>query len=288
MSSIYHKEAKAIFIHVHKCAGTSIYRSLLGEKSLAESGWQAIAPNADNCHLMQQNNLLMRAKFGNPAHFRAIDMMDYIGKETYRSYTSFACVRNPWSRLLSWYRFLKQQSQNRELTFRIRNWELEEFIQYSTDHFFLPQSDWVTNGSGEIIVDRVLKLEELSSTWPGITNQLFGKELPLPIANKSKSNSNADAFRRVRKSTLEKFREKYADDFALLGYDDAIPLDRTTHEELAVFDNAMSKSLEDSRTLDKLLADENVSKSKFELYRSFYSAQNYSVFVQDKLKLSVI
>lgn len=289
MSSIYNEEAKAIFIHVHKCAGTSIYKSLLDEKTLSESGWQAVAPDTDNCQLMQQNNLSMRASFGNPAHFRAIDMMNYLGEKTYRNYTSFACVRNPWSRVLSWYRFLKQESNGeqlsfrRQVSFRIRSWELEEFIQYSTDHFFLPQCDWVTNESGEVIVDRVLKLEELGNTWPGITAELFGKELPLPIANKSKSITKTDAFQRVRKSTLEKFREKYADDFALLGYDDALPLDRTTHDELAVFDNAMSKSFEDSLTLDKLLADKNMSQSKIELYRSFYSSQNYGVFLQNKL-----
>jgi len=322
VTSIYHDEKKVVFIHVHKCAGTAIFHSLLcmnfdksyeqlfgdtppfntvlesgsqapvefvddttalKQKAESTSGWKAIPNNAGSHQLMAQNSELLLGNIQNPVHFRAIDMRDYLGSKNYHSYNSIACVRNPWKRLFSWYRFLKKDKRNPGHHALVKNWELEEFIQFSIDHFYHPQSDWLVDETGEVIVDNIVKHEDLHAEWPVFTEKYLGKKLELPVTNKSKHKASFSEFSCVRKSTLERFREKYAKDFELLGYDSSLPPHRESCETFSHYEMLLENDNETGSSFTSNNLNSGQSDECYELFRLYNSTQHYVTYLQHKL-----
>ncbi len=322
MTTIYNEEKKVIFIHVHKCAGNAIYQSLLNmnREQLSDeilcntpllnmkfednsdtyadlihgnstsnqdyestSGWRAAHNNNHTREIMRKNSELLLGGFENPIHFRALDMRSYLGESNYCDYTSIACVRNPWKRLFSWYRFLKSDKRNPGHYNLVKNLELDEFIQFSVDHFYHPQSDWLVNEDGDIIVNELVKHEKLSTEWTILTKKYLGKELSLPLANQSKYKAEFTEFYRVRKSTLEKFRDKYAKDFELLDYDNALPPYRELNENFSQYENNLNSEIENNYQSDSAENKLTAPDETYELFRMYNSAQKYSNYIQNKL-----
>ena len=96
---------------VNKCAGYAIYKFLFHTNNHQGSGWKDIA-NDEHAHdIMRTTDIDLDGHFRNAAHFRAMDMKKYLGIQKDESFTSFACVRDPWQRLYSWYRFLRKNEK---------------------------------------------------------------------------------------------------------------------------------------------------------------------------------
>ncbi len=289
MPSVYNEEKKLVFIHVHKCAGHAIFKSLLQAEEKQNinsptikphSKWNDITNVSDINNIMNENNSALLANFNNPIHARALDMQNYLHRDKYIEYYSFACVRNPWNRLFSWYRYLKKNT-NKGQHDVIKYWELEEFIHYSVDHFYLPQSDWVTNGSDEIIVDNLIRFENLANDWSTLTEDKLNTKVELPVVNKSIDKEDMKIFSRVRKTTLKKFRDNYAKDFELLGYSSDLPPCLEDNDALAPYDAALA--LEFDNKINYNNDKSKISEDKLELYKMFNSAQNYSNYILGKL-----
>ena len=91
---------KFIFIHLHKCGGTSVERSLddimqwndimLGSTKYGES-------------VQSQYN----DKFGIFKHSSALKTKDLVGDEIWDQYFTFSVVRHPIDRIVSYYSYLK-------------------------------------------------------------------------------------------------------------------------------------------------------------------------------------
>jgi hypothetical protein len=61
----------------------------------------------------------------------------------------------------------------------------------------------------------VIKLEELGAAWPSVSRRLFGREVEIPHANKSKTRAYP---RDLSPEDRDFIAERYARDFKLLGY----------------------------------------------------------------------
>lgn len=163
-----------IFIHIPKVAGQSIEMLFLKDLGL---DWNSRAV------------LLLRPKQAGEkgperlAHLTASQYVDlgYTDQQTFEDYFTFAFVRSPYKRLLSFYRYLGYASVI----------SLDSFIDKvlpkklaSRDFFFLPQYDYV-HRDGKLLVDFVGKLENIDQDITTVCKKAGIEPRRLPHINKS-------------------------------------------------------------------------------------------------------
>ena len=179
------EELQTIFIHIPKCGGTSIEKTLGGSKY----GGHSFAST-------------LKIKY----------------KEIWESYYTFTIVREPFSRFASAYNYLKQrnlnpalQNKNILLSKDINDYIVNYFRTDSVLHM-LPQYNFITDND-EIIVDDVFKYEELENSWKKILTKLNVPIKELPHMNKTKKYSIE-----YSKESMDILYEYYKKDFELLHY----------------------------------------------------------------------
>lgn len=200
---------KTVFVHIPKTAGQSVEHLFIKAHGLT---WKTRAP------LVLRPN---RDRSKGPerlAHLYADEYvrLGYIEQVDFDTFFKFAIVRNPYDRIISEYRY-RPEAEN-----------FDAFLgkTYDTDYsdrarHVVPQVRYLFDADGALLVDQIIRFEELSDAFPKIAEQIFGKPAILPKRNtshpsiKMSRNDLTDAQRALMK-------EKYANDFALLGYDPEI------------------------------------------------------------------
>lgn len=150
----WNREHSAIFVHIPKTAGTTML-DVLGAQSVFDTHAPALT-------------------------YRAVDPALFA-----RAF-KFTIVRNPWDRFASSFHFMKsgtdwpmqQEWAARhigELDFagfvdRLRNPLFRQVVM--SERFFWPQSFWLTDRKGRLMVDAIYRFEELSTGLPEIAKRL--------------------------------------------------------------------------------------------------------------------
>ena len=193
----YPNASRSIFIHIPKTAGTSVARALNVEPDSPTPYYQ-----------------YLRAS---PSKFR--------------KFFKFAFVRNPWDRLGSAFFYLKREGGNlaaESENFRI--WWETNFVPYKdledlvcnwltpgnarTDVHFAPQSCFICDPSGRVMVDFVGRFEAIDRDFEFIARRL-GTDVRLPVTNQSGHQSYQQYFT-PRMNVL--IQEVYAGDCRIFGY----------------------------------------------------------------------
>jgi len=172
-----------LFVHIQKSAGTSIT--------------QALANQPGSC-------------FVAPAHLRLRDVAFSSEKQPF----TFAVVRNPWERLVSWYSMMLRKGVHNDFSRYLLSGSLNfsEFlrrinviVERASDdaHAFMAheglryrhpgvylkslgfaQTDYLTDRWGRFRCDRVLRFEHLQEEWTELLATLHpGTKIDLPHAN---------------------------------------------------------------------------------------------------------
>ncbi len=144
-----------IFVHVPKNAGNSIYSTYcdlteIWDHNLRVESYKTY-PNSDTFKQIRNKSLIFGKK----------------------RICSFAVIRNPWDRVYSAYNFLSKGGLKKEdkLDFKkyiepysdFNHFVLEGLSTASKEQIhFLPQLHWIANSKGKIIVDEILRFENLS------------------------------------------------------------------------------------------------------------------------------
>ena len=190
---------KCIFVHIPKNAGQSIERVFLDKLNLT---WEIRAPL-----LLRKND---NPKLGptHLAHLKARDYVDfkYISKEIFDSYYKFSFVRNPWSRLLSFYKY-----RNYHERYEFNDFVLGVFQDhvFKNENWFVgPQSNYIFSDSGEQHVDFVGRFENLQDDFNFVCRKIGIPPTPVPHTNQSKGNdvlakSNLQASPKTAKKLLK-------------------------------------------------------------------------------------
>lgn len=177
-------ELRCIFIHVPKCAGTSIEKTLGGTQFGGHSTAQSI-------------------------------------KKTYKDkwdrYYKFGIVRDPLTRFASGYHYLKERKEHPALQNKnvILSRDINDYIQ----NYFLKddvlhlwkQTQFLCEGLNPLV--DIYKYEELESSWKTILMKLNQHYKPLPKMNKSRDYTIS-----YSQSSLEILYKYYKWDFEVFGY----------------------------------------------------------------------
>jgi hypothetical protein len=222
--------AKFVFVHIQKTAGLSI---------------EAV--------LRQHFN---DARFWHGRHGHASDGIAEIGMDKWRQNYSFAFVRNPWDRLVSWYAMIDRERQTlpwysrwRKAPFQTLLWNevvqkassFEEFIERCDDVIFdrgsrksfaFNQIDYISAPDGRLAVDFVGRFESLAADFGVVAQRLGLGDVTLPKRNVSRHAHYSSWY---NDRTHDIVAKRFARDIAAFGYEfetpvPSAPSDRNTQD----------------------------------------------------------
>ena len=208
---------KFVFVHLHKCGGTSIERALD-----QDTQWNDVVLGSTKYGEKIQK--VYEEKFGIYKHSSAAEIKKVIGDELWNEYFTFSIVRHPIDRMVSFYEYLKTyylggyrgtaiklmysldqvSSIPPALTqlpklydaFRwpgivacLNSSSVSEFIHSEKcwqSYGTMPQFNQLADDNGEnLIVDYVGRLEDINDDWDKVCKKV-GISVSLPHSNKSK------------------------------------------------------------------------------------------------------
>ncbi len=125
-------------------------------------------------------------------HKTAIEKIDEIGRRQWDRRYSFTAVRNPWDKVVSHYHYRVQTNQT---DLAIETVDFKKWVQltygsmdpiyYDKPKMFMPQSDWIVDRDGKVVVNFICRFENLSNDFRQVCSKL-GKAAQLPHLKASK------------------------------------------------------------------------------------------------------
>lgn len=205
---------KIIFIHIPKCAGTSITNLFFDDYKL---NWKE--PNYD-IHYGWCPKRKIHMQHATPLELLKLGL---ISSDTWNSYYKFTIVRNPWDRARSDYFWLMKTRKindsfqnyiNKSGQFR-KILKEKKSIFYRGDHL-TPQCNYLETGSNGKI-DKVIKFENLDSGVNEILEnvKLTGQIVPHVNAGKKNYRHYSHFYTNSRKKMVD---DKYKKDITELNY----------------------------------------------------------------------
>jgi hypothetical protein len=210
-----------LFIHVDKAAGTSIQAALRPF---------AIAPSRSRLRkrlvmlgglnrFLQTHHLL---EF--PEHVTADVVKKCLPAETYTRLFKFACVRNPWDRMVSKYAHLLRKEQHPRHERVKAMGDFTEFLEFELDRAEALQSSYVCDADGRFIVDFVGYFEKLPDHFTRVCEHL---KIQPKLENKNTSE-HKDYRSYYTTATRGRVAKHFQRDIELFGYEfDGLPANAT-------------------------------------------------------------
>jgi hypothetical protein len=159
---IISEEHRFLFIHLIKTAGTSVT--------------VALKPFGKTHKEIGQ---------GYGCHDSAPVLVDRLGKETFKSYFSFAFVRNPWDRQVSEFLYVLKSPKHHRYAQYTAYKGFEEYLEWRCSEEIKSQRDALFSGE-EQLVDYIGRYETLEADYKVICDRI-GIDAPLPVLNVSKT-----------------------------------------------------------------------------------------------------
>ena len=180
---ISHKH-KFIFIHIPKCAGSSIVTALRGCYGLDS------IEKLKNTDLNDFAVFKGDAKYGNADYLRQHStynkVKEYFDKNNFniKNYFKFSFMRNPWERVVSYYEYAHKMTaiSNAEWCNKIASMSFFEFITKHTES----QLNWVCNKKNNVAVDFLGSGRNIQKDFNIICDKLGIPQQQLPHKNATK------------------------------------------------------------------------------------------------------
>lgn len=179
-----------VFIHINKCAGTSVGAAIgLPKKQ----------------------------------HLTALEVIDIIGEAAWRTAFRFTIVRNPWDKVVSHYkhRIKTGQTGMGENPVPFKQWIAATYgggmdpVLYDQPKMFQPQVDWLRNRQGEVDVEYVGRFETMAESFAQIASRI-GVDGTLPHLNRTQKQDDFRAY--YDAETAEVIARWFKEDIERFGY----------------------------------------------------------------------
>lgn len=197
---------KFIFIHIYKNAGTSIANALMPH---AAGRWQWLAGR-----MARKLNITGFGPKPYQTHIKATELIDKMGREKYKSYFSFAVIRNPWDWQVSLYKYgLKEPTHFQRKLYKNFG-SFENYIEWRVAEDVKFQKDFIFSEDGEQLVDFIGRFETIDTDFQKVCSR-FGIVASLPKLNVS----NTKPYRKYyNEKTIELVRQAFEPDISLFEY----------------------------------------------------------------------
>lgn len=237
---ISHKH-KCIFIHIPKCAGTSIESALghldnhVGRGGQDHRSIRMIEqPYLTPKTFTSKENLIELIKRQKHHYFDDVgnkENKSVITKDQYSDYFKFTIVRNPWARAFSWYKNVlidKIHRSNHEI---MEDTTFKEFLtKFAGRGMLKPQMYWIKNYNGTVPLDYIGRFENLSDEITEITNRLNLKNISLPHKVKGRKGDYREHYdEEAHDIVLDVYREE----IELFDYQFDVDAKKNSHFSLA-------------------------------------------------------
>lgn len=197
-----------IFIHIFKNAGSSITRALI--------------PYCSNPIHLFTHRVLKRVGIFNldpipyPKHVKAPELIHEMGYEAYKSYFSFAVVRNPWDWNVSLYKYMLKSKDHHQHEAVKKMKGFDEFIRVKCTMPHTYQRDFICSESGEKLVDYIARFENINEEFQVICKKIGVQAKRLPHLNISNTTHYREYY---TDETRELVRVFFKPDIELFGYE---------------------------------------------------------------------
>ena len=193
------EEFDSIFIHVPKCAGTSINAFLKSNGFTMKSLHQEKDGSSDNETGRYKIGAARRLK-------RAYSEREWSG------YFKFAFVRNPWDRMVScWRNRGKKYSELKDFVFA---YPFEDNARDTVWHS-MPQCVHVCDDDGEPIIDHIARFEHLQEDLEAICDIIGIEPKELPHRNRTERKPYQEYY---DQETIDRVAEIYKKDIEMFNY----------------------------------------------------------------------
>lgn len=183
------RDYNCLYVHIPKTAGQSVEQFFM---DLLGLDWEH-----DREALLLQSNDDPARGTEKLAHLSASEYVDcgYLPQQEFSAYFKFSFVRNPWSRILSEYRY---RNYFHHLSFR--DFVLNKLPRPGWDDQYrhvMPQYDMLHDRQGNLLVDFVGRFESLQQDFDKVCERLGIVDSRLPHRNRSDKKSR-DLKRKIR------------------------------------------------------------------------------------------
>jgi hypothetical protein len=204
---------KFIFIHNPKAAGSSVFETL---KPYA---------NVMCRHNIRQLNYYLHKFFGNVyslcnygMHISAAELRRDIPKRKWDRFFKFGIVRNPYDRAASFFFYLRARPDSDKYEeFKSLGTFKNYILKLRNEHWKETQQYYFTDEHGGLLVDRIIKFENLQEEFAGVMQSLNLPRVALPVVNARKTKKKY--LEHLDNEVLEIMNELYDEDFRLFGYE---------------------------------------------------------------------
>ncbi len=227
MVSLLSEKHRTAFVHIPKCAGTTVTRALLrlgAHKDKTQNDWQSSHEVPGIPEAIASNILPAAREKVYDGHARARDFLHVLGPEKWANFRSFAITRNPWERLLSTYHFIRRDG-NSTISMMMRAMTFVDFIEWHCRTASAPQFDWLHDAQGALLVDEVVSVDQLNDFLERRVEEIYDVRETFAPENPSDARlvSLEEVFSYVPQETIDLFTRVYARDFTFLGLDPVPP-----------------------------------------------------------------
>ena len=216
---------KCIFIHIPKCAGTSIEAALghfdkyQGRGKQDHRSIRMIEQPLPAPHLLfskeNYSELMRRLRY----NFRSSENPNNkitVTKSQHKSYFKFTFVRNPWARAFSLYKNIMRDEIHKRKHRLNANCSLNEFLRLHVGKGMLrPQTYWIKDFKGAIPLDYIGRFENLREDFKTALKMMGAPEIILPHRGKG---SGADYREHYDKESIDIVAKSYQSEIELFGY----------------------------------------------------------------------